>query len=519
LKHVRKRVNVPGFWLKTYKKILTLVIILTFLTSAISQESDSISSLKNNTQFNDTLQLALQEAIFLGLKNNPTVTIQKLNPEIMNTFAREYRATFDPVVSADGQRSEVKSQRRLGADRIPYDLRDNRFDYELRLSETLPTGTSISANVGMTGSVSNLYTDQFTGSVGLTFTQALLQGFGFGANLANLRKARLDVEISEFELKGIAESVTGEIEKSYWNLYMTGQEIDIQQKSLELAQKQLVESLERVAVGKLPELELAAVDAEVAVRKGALIDAQSRYEQGRLRFLYLLNPQSENYWTTLPLLLDKPFLPIDTLENVSEHEKLGIKFRPDLEQARLSYKKGQLDVARTKNGLLPQLDLFISLGRTSYSEVFREAYPDLRSPFYQVNAGVTFVFPIPNRRESAQLARARFSNEQQALAVQNMEKLVQWDIRSAYAEVLRTKQQIDATQVTRTMQEKKLDAELEKFRVGKSTNILVLQAQRDFIASQLDEVRSMVEYLYALIDLYIAEGTLLERRGINSLSN
>ena len=66
------------------------------------------------------------------------------------------------------------------------------------------------------------------------------------------------------------------------------------------------------------------------------------------------------------------------------------------------------------------------------------------------------------------------------------------------------------------MQEKKLSAELEKFRVGKSTNFLVLQAQRDFTESQLDEARSMVAYLNALVDLYVSEGSLLERRGLKS---
>ena len=97
-----------------------------------------------------------------------------------------------------------------------------------------------------------------------------------------------------------------------------------------------------------------------------------------------------------------------------------------------------------------------------------------------------------------------------------MEKLVHWDIRSAYMEVLRARQQIEATHVTREMQEKKLSAELEKFRVGKSTNFLVIQAQSDFTASQLDEARAMVAYLNALVDLYISEGSLLERRGLKS---
>jgi len=299
-------------------------------------------------------------------------------------------------------------------------------------------------------------------------------------------------------------------------LYLTGQEIAIQRNSLELAERQLSESLERIKVGKLPEIELAAVEAELAARKSALIDVQSRHEQARLRIMYLLNPGKEMSWSQQFQPIDQPFLPNDTLASVTIHEQIGLKYRPDLEQARLNLQKGDLEVRRTRNGLLPQLDFFVTLGKTTYAKSFDKAYPDVNSPYYQASAGLTLEIPVANRTASAQHTRARLSREQQSLAFQNMEKLAQVEIRSAYAEVIRTRQQIEATRMTRELQEKKLAAELEKFRVGKSTNILVLQAQNDFTSSQLSEARTMVAYLTALVNLYVSEGALLERRGIET---
>jgi len=256
------------------------------------------------------------------------------------------------------------------------------------------------------------------------------------------------------------------------------------------------------------------VHAEVATRRGALIDTQSRYEQARLQFLYMLNPSGASVWATTPIPVDKPFVPADTLDAVAVHEELGMKFRPDLNQARLNLKKGELDVIQTKNGLLPQLDLFMSMGRTTYSSTFNEAIPDVTSPYYDASVGLTFSMPMIDRKARAQVRRALRSREQMEMALRNMERMVQWDVRSAYIEVLRAKQQIEATRVTRELQEKKLEAEQEKFRVGKSTNFLVLQAQRDFTESRLDEARSLVTYLNALVNLYLMEGTLLDRRGI-----
>ena len=498
------------------RSLLLLVFALQFL---VPLRSDAESHLIAESAGVDTLALRLQEAILLALERNSTVTIQRLDPEIAKTYSREERAVFDPELSVSATTSETKVERFLGSRPDPFEMTSERLQYDLSVTEVLPTGTEISATASISGAISSMYTDQYSGAIGVTITQSLLKGFGIGPTMAHLRKARIDVEISLLELKAVAEHVTASVESAYWDLFLAKQEMDIQQRSLELAEKQLSESRERVAVGRLPELELAAVHAEVATRRESMIDAQSRYEQARLHFLFLLNPAEQQSWEVIPVLVDEPFVPADTLDTIQIHEQLGMKYRADLRQAQLDLRKSELDITQTRNGLLPRLDLFITLGKTTYAQSFREGIPDLESPFYDVSAGVTFEFPLPNRQARAEHARSKYSQEQLQLSLANMERLVQRDVRSAYIEVLRSREQIEATLVARDLQEKKLLAEQEKFRVGKSTNFLVLQAQRDFVASQLDEARAMVAYLNALVNLYLMEGTLLERRGIQSYAD
>jgi outer membrane protein TolC len=81
-------------------------------------------------------------------------------------------------------------------------------------------------------------------------------------------------------------------------------------------------------------------------------------------------------------------------------------------------------------------------------------------------------------------------------------------------EANRLKEQVAATAATRRFQEETLRAETEKFRVGKSTALLVAQAQRDLLQSQIAEVEAVVNDLKALVELYRQDGSLLERRGI-----
>jgi len=145
-----------------------------------------ISALASEPELADTLRIGLQDAILLGLKNNPTVAVKRLEPKIMETYVKEQKGFFDPALEISGTQSQNKSQRLLGTRPTPVELQDNRSNYSLQISEILPTGTAVTASTGMTGALSNLYTDQFSGTIGLTVTQPLLKGFGFGVNLASL---------------------------------------------------------------------------------------------------------------------------------------------------------------------------------------------------------------------------------------------------------------------------------------------------------------------------------------------
>ena len=497
-------------------RVLFVLLSICLAVPSYAQQGGGAGDVFGDFSAGETFHIGVQDAILNALENNPTLAIQRFEPQKAMASVEAARSDFDPEVSVSINRSETKTETHLGVQREPIDLTTERDRQNIEISKTFSTGTAITASAAVNGTISSLYTDQYAGNISMTLTQSLLRGFGRDANLASLRKAQIDVEISRAELRAVAENLVAQVEKAYWNLYLTKEEISIQQESLDLALRQLDESNERVSVGKLAEIELAAVHAAVASRREALIAAKSRHEKARLQFLYLLNPQGPDMWSMNPVVTDAPFVPGDTMDTVIIHEQLGLKYRSDLQQARLSLEKGALDVQQTKNGLLPRLDFFISYGRSTYAESFSDALPDPQSPFDSLSAGLSFNMPITNRDAKAKYQQSLYTQEQKEVSVSNMEKLVVLDVRSAYVEAVKSRQLIEATRVTRELQQLNMEAELEKFRVGKSTNFLVLTAQGIFTAGKLEEARAMVDYLNALIDLYRMQGTLLERRGIES---
>jgi outer membrane protein len=461
------------------------------------------------------LRLTIVEAILLCLENNRALVVERLNPDIQKTFEDEQRSVFDPQTQAELSAGRVDAKRQTSSSNQLENFSTDTVDGAISLEEFFPTGTTVSVEGRTLMTDSLLYQDKFYATrFGMTVNQALLKGFGSEVNLARLRQARLDTRLSEYELRGFTEVLVAEVERTYWDYALARRQIEIFEESLKVARQQLSETQELIAVGRLAEAELPAVQAEVAAQEQGLINARSNMESIRLQLLRLLNPPGAGLWKREVDLIHQPILPEIKLEDVEQYVALSMRMRPVLNQARLSMLRDDLELVRTKNGLLPLLDLFVNLGKSGYANSFHDSLSDLNGGNYDVLGGVRFQYPLWNRQAKASHQRAQLSREQSEKALVNLAQLVEVDVRTAYIEVNRSKQQITASTATRRFDEEKLRIETEKFRVGKSTSFLVAQAQRDLLVSRIAEVQALANYLKALVDLYQQDGSLLERRGI-----
>jgi outer membrane protein TolC len=207
---------------------------------------------------------------------------------------------------------------------------------------------------------------------------------------------------------------------------------------------------------------------------------------------------------------------VGPLDDLDAHVRVALVYRSDLNQARLQVERNDLDVVKTHNGLLPRLDLFATLGRTWYAH-YPTASGFHSATSYDATLGVNFDYPIFNRSARAAYNISIATRDQANEAVANLAQLVELDIRSAYQETLRSQEQISATTATLAARDAALQVEQERYRVGKSTSLLVSLAQQEVLNSQIAQATAVASYLKGLVDLYRLEGSLLERRGVVTL--
>jgi outer membrane protein TolC len=460
------------------------------------------------------VELSIEQATMLAIGHNRDLAVRQLGPVVAGAFEQIERGRFDPEAYVDfayGEESATEVSRSTGEQ---FGVEGSDRSLAAGVRQELPTGTTIDLGFEQERTDSDRTPTQESARLGLTITQALLRGRGPAVNLAGVRQAELETLASVYELHGYTQALVADTQVAYWNFVLSHEEIAIFEESLEVARRQLDEVRQRIEVGVLPKTELAVARTEVALREQALVDARARLEERRLRLLQLISPELRG-------VLDRTVLPVSEaridprpIDDVADRLELANTSRPDLREARLRQEQNRLETVVTRNGVLPRLDLFVTLGKTGYADTFLDSLGDLDGPGYDFSVGLSLSQALGNRSARGRDLAARASWRQAAEAVANLEQIVLLDVCLAVNEVERARRQIAATAATRAAQEETVAAERERYEVGASTGLLVAQAQRDLLVAQIEEVRAVVNYRIALVRLYLAEGSLLDRRGI-----
>ena len=107
----------------------------------------------------------------------------------------------------------------------------------------------------------------------VSVTQALLRGGGVATNLVGLRQARLATHISIYELTGLAQATTAEIELAYWEYFSALGQVHIYSRSFDRCNRWVKETSERIGAGEKAKSDIYFFQAQAATSEQSLVDA------------------------------------------------------------------------------------------------------------------------------------------------------------------------------------------------------------------------------------------------------
>ena len=437
--------------------------------------------------------LTLDDAIRLALENNQRIKVSAYGPQIARANVLAEYGAFDPALSFGRSSGETESP---GLIVPPAQRAVTSLDtYSASLDGLTPWGLNYS--LGATASNANGpatgYADAYATFAGVTVTQPLLRGFGFGANLAGLRIAKANRGISDWQHRQTVIDTVTNVVLVYINLQQARENLRIAQFSLDLATQQARENEKRHRVGSNSDADVTQAQASVANREEAVLIYRRTVHtiENQLRLL-----TGETVFT-----VDGPALAIaelppapDLTVDAAADLKAAYEMRPDYQASRLGLTVNRASEALARNQLLPRLDFVGTYGYGGLDPSFPAARAQVRDQDARVySVGVQVRVPLFFAEGRGRARAARLTRQQSEADLVRFEEDIAVSVAAAAGQIETTRQRVAATRRAFDLQQQVLANEQKKFKAGTSDTRFVLQEQQQLAFVQNSYVGALAD--------------------------
>jgi outer membrane protein len=482
----------------------------------------------------DVLKLDVIGAYQLALARNLNLQVGRYDIAIADANLRGSGGIFDPYLWANFSLDSTKSPTSTileGADVAESDT----MRFGTGVNQLLPSGTELglswSSLRGKTNSEFYFLNPRWDAGLNLSLTQPLLNGFGTIATRSQIIIAEnlRDQTAVGFEVQII--QLLADVELAYWELVATRRAIAVTEQSLQLAERLLEETRQRVEVGTSAPIDLVQSEATVATRKQELIYAYNAAANAEDNLKGLLGFDLPHEWQVRIEATDsydaEPILP-----DLEESIEIALRKRPAIIQQELEMERLNHNVKVARNAAMPTLDLTGSYGwggvsgtgtiedpDTGEPITIREGWSDAAQQVFQFDfprwtLGLNYSVPIGNHRAKEQLAATRYQRDRSSARLAALKQEITRQVRFAVRALEDGAAAIDAAVASRRLAVRNLEAEETKFNNGLSTNFQVSEIQDALASAQFSEIRARVDYRKALASYYASTGTFLEAKHV-----
>ena len=426
---------------------------------------------------------------FLGYvkKNHPLV--KQANLEISQAQANlmQARGGFDPKIDVDFTTKQFK---------------DKEYFSILNSSFKIPTWYGIEVKAGFENdsgiylNPENTLPNQGLASFGITVPVG--QGLFINQRMADLRKAKINLNLSQNQRKLQAITVLYDASVAYFNWKRNFKEVALYKSYLENAEIRFKGIRSLIANGDKPAID--SVEAKIVVRNRAL-----NLEESQLKLMKAKLELANFLWldNSIPFELQENIIPEIELQNtIQQTLKTNDLLNQDfsiINHPKINALQNKIEILNVErqlksNALLPKIDLGYSyLSEPSYINKYR---------FQDYKLGINFVYPLFLRKERGSLKMAKFKIQDTQLQL-DLEKLQLANKINGQKVELNSlqKQRIliaDLVLDNATM----LKSEERLFTFGESSLFLINSRENNLVLSQLAAISLENRYFISNSELF-----------------
>jgi len=480
-------------------------------------------------------RLTLDDALRIGLENSEVVRVLAgvtavssgrtiYDPAIANAGIDEANARFDPTFSARNTWNRTDTpvavfdpanpNRALivpsGADTETYNLNAN-------LSKTNTAGGVLNFGVNTTPTRFQRgvfpLNRQTRSAATLSYTQPLLQGGGWAANLAPVVLARIQTERSFFQFKDSIQELARGIVEAYWAVVFARTDVWAREQQVEQGQEAYNQIYAAFRAGRVSAADVAQSRLALANFRATLITSRANLLQreAALRNILGLPPYGPEWLV--------PITPPTTRRITFDWNglyRLAEQQRPDIVELKLILEADEQQITQARNQALPRVDA-VMLYRWNGLEgemPDSSAISTRGGQFTDWSFGVNFSVPLglrqsraTLRRRSLVLARDRANLDQ---GLHNASHIIALNLRN----LDQFYSQYEAFREVREAALENLKVQIARNVAGQTIFLNVLEAITSWGNAVSSEAQSLAQYNTQLASLERQTGVILETHGV-----
>jgi outer membrane protein TolC len=363
----------------------------------------------------------------------------------------------------------------------------------------------------------------FNSFLSFNVTQPLLRGFKIDSTRAALQTNRISQQNDEITVQSTVATTMANTRNAYWDLVFAIQAVEAAQNSLDISNKLVKDNEARVEIGTLAPIDIRSAEAEAANRRLTLVQAQATVRTSELALKRLIVSGTDDpLWAASINPTDRPAATPEPI-NVDAAIARALRERTDLQQSINNLKISDINLQNQVDATKPQLNLSANYGLTGLGG---PTTPSVRDPITgqvttlptipsgyvdalrglfgfdvpQFTVGFNFAYPLGQSAQQATVARSKLSVEQANANLKALQLQIATDVSNAALTVQSSLESVQAAGTARQLAQERLNAAQSKFDVGMAINYEVVQAQRDYLDAQNNELRALLNYRKALVN-------------------
>jgi len=538
-------------------------------TTAVNYRADANQPLpplsRVGVDTNDQQPMTLREAIALALTNNKDIEVARDNVKIAEYDLLSTRGAYDPRFSSQTYYEKLKSPATSflsGASKVE----TSDFTGTARFEGLTPKyGGAYHVDFSSVRQTSNsqfsVLNPQYPTALTLSYTQPLLRGLRFDLPRRQIEVAKKNLSLTDAQFRQRAIEVITSVQRTYWDLVFALRNLQIQRDSLNDSRTQLAHNRRMVAEGSLAPIDVVAAETQVA-----------NFEQAEFSALEDVNRAENNLKSMIAenqkaKLWDVSIIPTDqadlTLPDVSLTDAMSaaVQNRQELRQSDLAREINLLDLRLYRDQTKPEVDLIGSYGMvgnagtltstsnplTASNDLQRARVNELSvlaglqplpptpsvsipsnliggypqsllnlgsNQYNNFRVGVSISLPLHNRTAEGQLGHALVEGKRIATQREQLEQLIQVEVRNALQSLKTAEARLRSAAVGRSTAEQQYESEKRKLDVGQSTVFLVLERQTALATARGNELRAQTDLNKSIAELQRATGNSLSANNV-----